>query len=416
MPEVKTKPHLHASHIDPRAYDIVERLQRKGFTTYLVGGCVRDLLLGLYPKDFDIATSATPNEIKRAVPHAYIIGRRFKLVLAKRGMDQFEIATFRREATKEELNPVAEEAAETDEPSFIFSDNFFGSPEPDALRRDFTINALFYDPITGELIDFAKGEADLKARIIRMIGDPDRRLIEDPIRSLRALRLSHKLGFSIEPELRSAIERHSPPVALAALPRRREEYLKILKLDHSSRVFFEMYDLGLIDVCWPSVKSMFESKKGRFYFRFFLDFFLREKIQQDPQPGDLMAPLVLALISYAPEKGWEWVENFLKNEFGAFKTEAAYLQMGLGNLEIFPKIENFKRRSRRRKANFFGAPWVDLQFEAMEFEHFLNAKQRMLWEREWALFKQPHLAPLEPEEPEDQSAPDPEHDQQPPKQ
>ena len=178
MLEIKQKPHLHASWIDPDAVEIVERLQKAGFTTYLVGGCVRDLLVGIHPKDYDIATNALPNEVKRKVWGSYVIGRRFRLVLVKRGEQQFEVATFRRGSKPEDFTEGEDQPV---------GDNFFGTPEEDALRRDFTINALFYDPIKNELIDYAKAMADIEATTLRMIGDPKTRIIEDPIRSLRAV-------------------------------------------------------------------------------------------------------------------------------------------------------------------------------------------------------------------------------------
>ena len=196
------KPHLHADWIDPDARSIVDRLQRAGHPTYLVGGCVRDLLAGIHPKDFDIATSAHPEQVRKLIRGSYIIGRRFQLVLVKRGDTQFEVATFRRMALPEEINP--------NETSY--SDNFFGTPQEDAQRRDFTINGLFYDPIKDELIDYVGGIKDIELGLIRMIGDPDIRLKEDPIRILRAIRLSHKLRFSIEQKLRESIERNSASI------------------------------------------------------------------------------------------------------------------------------------------------------------------------------------------------------------
>ena len=173
--EIKQKPTLHASWIDPDAKEIVRLLQREGFTTYLVGGCVRDLLVGIHPKDFDIATSAEPNQIKRKIRGAYVIGRRFRLVLVKRGLQQYEVATFRRSMSEEDIEALAatteEDPEQTPSPA-VSGDNYFGTPEQDALRRDFTINALFYDPVKNELIDYANGLADIERRLLRMNVDP----------------------------------------------------------------------------------------------------------------------------------------------------------------------------------------------------------------------------------------------------
>ena len=140
---ITEQPRLHQDWINPHAFGIVKALQKHGHTTYLVGGCVRDLLLGIHPKDFDIATSAKPEEVRKIIYRAYLIGRRFRLVLVRRDDTQFEVATFRRMLSDEEL-----------ESEDIEGDNMFGTPEEDACRRDFTINGMFYDPIAGELIDF----------------------------------------------------------------------------------------------------------------------------------------------------------------------------------------------------------------------------------------------------------------------
>ncbi|MEY4617528.1 MAG: poly(A) polymerase, partial [Pseudomonadota bacterium] len=225
------KPTLHANWIEPEARAVVDRLQKAGFQTYLVGGCVRDLLAGIHPKDYDIATSAHPEQVRKIIRGSYIIGKRFQLVLVKRGIHQFEVATFRRNALPEEI-----EASERS-----FADNFFGTPQEDAQRRDFTINGLFYDPIRDELIDYVGGRQDIESGLIRMIGDPDYRLKEDPIRILRAIRLSHKLRFSIEETLRSAIEKNSQELVRSILPRKREEYFKLLRLSDPSLVFQELY-------------------------------------------------------------------------------------------------------------------------------------------------------------------------------
>jgi len=184
------KPQLHEDWIDPYALRIVRNLQDSGFETYLVGGCVRDLLVGIHPKDFDIATSAHPNQVRKKVPNAYVIGRRFKLVLVKRGDQQFEVATFRRNVSPEEL-------AATPEEDTIEGDNYFGTVEEDAKRRDFTANAVFYDPGQDKLIDFCGGIQDLNDRVLRMIGHPKERFVEEPIRIPRSIPPSHKLHFPL---------------------------------------------------------------------------------------------------------------------------------------------------------------------------------------------------------------------------
>ena len=233
--------------IDPDAFQIVRILQNRGFTTYLVGGCVRDIILGKHPKDFDIATNARPQEVKRAVSNAFIIGRRFRLVLVKRGDMQYEVSTFRRD-------PRPDENLE----ELPGGDNLFGSPEEDARRRDFTINCLFYDPIACRLIDYAEGLPDLEAGVVRMIGDPNVRLNEDPIRILRGIRLAHMIRFSLDSDLRLAMQKHSENLLNTALPRRREEILKFLRLDNPALPFLTSMDLGVLDLSFQRLTRPFE--------------------------------------------------------------------------------------------------------------------------------------------------------------
>ncbi|MGZ3724657.1 MAG: polynucleotide adenylyltransferase PcnB, partial [Pseudobdellovibrio sp.] len=205
------------AYIDSHAIQILKRLKDAKFQAYLVGGGVRDLLVDLKPKDFDIATNALPQEVKRKVPNSFIIGRRFKLVHARRGELIYEIATFRRAATHEEL-----ETTEEDDRRLV-EENFFGNIEEDSFRRDFTINSLYYDPIDHVIVDHCNGIQDIHLHVLRMIGSPEARLIEDPIRILRAIRLSQKLNFSLETNLREQIRIHKAELKKSALPRRREE-------------------------------------------------------------------------------------------------------------------------------------------------------------------------------------------------
>src|SRR5580704_3507425 len=191
--------------IDPDALKVLYRLRQGDYTAYLVGGGVRDLLLGRHPKDFDIGTSAHPYQVKKLFRNCWIIGRRFRLAHVKFGSKVIEVATFRRQVAPGE--EVVQDGVPAPDPStpegehLIHHDNTFGSPEEDAFRRDFTINALFYDIATFSIIDYVSGLDDLHARVVRSIGDPDVRLREDPVRMLRAVALSARLDFSIDPQL-----------------------------------------------------------------------------------------------------------------------------------------------------------------------------------------------------------------------
>lgn len=175
-----------------------EALQRRGYRAYIVGGAVRDLLLGVAPKDFDVATDATPEEVKRAQKRAIIIGRRFRLVHVIFGQEIIECSTFR---------ALEGAGVRKDSSGRVISDNVFGEMWEDAARRDFTINALYYDPATEEIYDYHHGFEDLGKKRLRMIGNPEERYREDPVRMIRAVRISAKLGFAIEPATERPIAR-----------------------------------------------------------------------------------------------------------------------------------------------------------------------------------------------------------------
>ncbi|HEX9638556.1 MAG TPA: polynucleotide adenylyltransferase PcnB [Acidobacteriota bacterium] len=204
--------------IDSDALAVLQRLERSGYQAYLVGGGVRDLLLGLQPKDFDVVTDAHPMEIKRVFRNCRIIGRRFRLAHVFFGPKIIEVSTFRRKAEPS----VAEGAASASH------ENTFGSAEEDAWRRDFTINALFYNIADFSILDYVGGVADLRARRIVSIGDPLERFPEDPVRMIRALRLAARLEFEIDAAVLAAIERHGAELARAAPARLFEELSKTL--------------------------------------------------------------------------------------------------------------------------------------------------------------------------------------------
>ncbi len=216
------KHHIRKELISRGARKTCEELQRAGHTAYVVGGAVRDLLLGMRPKDFDVATSAHPDEVRSVFRRSRIIGRRFQIVHVMFGAETVEVSTYRAHFTKE-----AEEDKQ-DEHGRVLSDNVFGTQAEDAVRRDFTVNALFYDPVREEIWDFQHGVKDLIARKLVMIGDPATRYREDPVRMLRAARLSAKLGLAIDPKTAAPIRelRH----LLENVPQARlfEEILKML--------------------------------------------------------------------------------------------------------------------------------------------------------------------------------------------
>src|SRR5689334_14788369 len=213
---------LSRKDIDPDALKVLYRLHQFEHTAYLVGGGVRDLLLARRPKDFDIGTSAHPYQIKRLFRNCWIIGRRFRLAHVRFGPKVVEVATFRRQLQPGE--EVVQDGVPAPDPAtpegahLIHHDNTFGTPEEDAFRRDFTINALFYDIATFSVIDYVNGLDDLRAGIVRSIGDPEVRFKEDPVRMIRAIALAARLQFEIDPVLLESIRAHRHEIAKASAP------------------------------------------------------------------------------------------------------------------------------------------------------------------------------------------------------
>src|ERR687897_3275523 len=222
---------LSRKQIDPDALRVLYRLHQHQYAAYLVGGSVRDLLLGLRPKDFDIGTSAHPYQVKRLFRNCWIIGRRFRLAHVKFGTKVIEVATFRRQipaGTEEEPAPAPPvpappSVAVDDLDLLIHHDNTFGTPEEDAFRRDFTLNALFYDIDTRSIIDYVGGLEDIRAGVIRCIGAPEERFQEDPVRMLRAVALAARLDFRIDAPVLQAIDRYHGELARSAPARLMEE-------------------------------------------------------------------------------------------------------------------------------------------------------------------------------------------------
>ena len=261
---------ISRTNIDPDALKVLQRLRHANHAAFLVGGSVRDLLLGRPPKDFDIGTSAQPHEVKKLFRNCWIIGRRFRLAHVKFGAKTIEVATFRRQVSEAEMAEQAAAAEETereaeiaaaqepgrrdrDRPNLHFRDNTFGTPEEDAFRRDFTVNALFYDIATFSIIDYTGGLEDLKARVIRCIGDPDVRFEEDPVRMLRAIVLAARLDFVVDPPVIDAIRRHAGLIAKASPARLLEEFYKILRSGASERAFHQLAEVGLLEHLAPEL-------------------------------------------------------------------------------------------------------------------------------------------------------------------
>ena len=263
--------------IDPAALKVLYRLHEHHYVAYLVGGSVRDLLLGRRPKDFDIGTSAHPHQVKKLFRNCWIIGRRFRLAHVKFGPKTIEVATFRRQidpagltVEEETAFPSPSEVVAPDDPlppeeaprrsrighdRLIHRDNTYGTPEEDAFRRDFTVNALFYDIGTFAIIDYVGGLADLEARLIRCIGDPDVRFLEDPVRMLRAVVLAARLQFTIDEPILDSIGVHRHAIAQSAPARLLEEYYKILRSGHAAEAMRQLRETGLMKEITPELAA-----------------------------------------------------------------------------------------------------------------------------------------------------------------
>ena len=279
--------------IDQDALKVLNRLHESHYTAYLVGGSVRDLLLNRRPKDFDIGTSAHPYQIKKLFRNCWIIGRRFRLAHVKFGDKAIEVATFRKLIPTGEPEPPVDELADlspdTARDLLIHRDNTFGTPEEDAFRRDFTVNALFYDIADRSIIDYVGGLDDIKARVIRSIGDPNERFQEDPVRMMRAVVLGARLDFRLDPPVEAAIATHRHRLAQASPARMIEEYYKILRSGHAEKTFAALAKYRLLETVTPELQTHAEDEG----FLDALDALDSYRQRFDAAPPSLSNPILL---------------------------------------------------------------------------------------------------------------------------
>jgi poly(A) polymerase len=311
---------ISRKQIDPDALKVLYRLHHNQYIAYLVGGSVRDLLLGRTPKDFDIGTSAHPYQVKKLFKNCWIIGRRFRLAHVRFGSKTIEVATFRRPLGAEDLEPVdartegesdgntsdgeaGRDAADGDR--LVHRDNTFGTPEEDAFRRDFTINALFYDIGTFSIIDYTGGLADLRDGLIRCIGDPRERFREDPVRMLRAAAMAARLDFRIDPPIDEAIAATRGEIARSAPARLMEEFYKLLRSGSSERAFQMLAERSLLE---PIAHELQANAKPRLWQSLAALDAYRRRFESIPDTltnpillGSLIVPLGHSLQSLAPQ-------------------------------------------------------------------------------------------------------------------
>lgn len=326
---------------------------------------MRDLLVGITPKDFDIVTMARPEQVQKIIRPSFIIGRRFRLVLVRRYNQQYEISTFRSLTYSQEATPDT------------IDENIYGEPPEDALRRDFTINGLFYDPLNQEVIDHTQGLADIEQRILRMIGDPTERIEQDPIRILRALRLSHRIGFRIEPGMRQAMSQKAHLLTTAVLPRVREEIIKILRLPKPHLTLLEGYDLGIIAAISPRLAALLDNNEKTHDFVNILNTGL-SAIGSDVEAGELYSMLLYAYLS---SEDPEWNTHlktrfddafleFLKTELGMHRNEFELFEQTINLLKQLIKYgDPFKLRARHREHVITNRAFPMAMILATRFHH-----------------------------------------------
>ena len=256
-PIIRARPDhcISRKNIDRDALRVLYRLDDLGYTAYLVGGGVRDLLLGRDPKDFDVGTSAKPDEVKRAFRNCFLIGRRFRLAHLRFGRKIIETATFRQNS--QTVGEIIEHAAEGP-----FEDNTFGTPETDAYRRDFTVNGLFYNIRDFSVIDWVGGLKDLEKRVIRSIGDPMIRFREDPVRMMRAIKFASRLDFKIEKDTAKAMHKLHSMILSASAPRVCEEVFRLFPYGKSADAFRMMWEYGLMGDLLPELAEFIKKDGG----------------------------------------------------------------------------------------------------------------------------------------------------------
>ena len=334
--------------LDADAEKVVRRLTSSGHEAYLVGGCVRDLLVGKRPKDFDVATSARPEEVRALFRNSRIIGRRFRLVhvLFPHG-HVVETATFRR-------NPPSESQG-ADDSLLIVSDNFFGEAHEDAKRRDFTINGLFYDVEEETVLDWVGGMEHIKARTLQTIGDPVVRFQEDPVRMLRAVKFAARIDFGIAPEVYDAMVQCRGALAMAARPRLSEEVLRLMRGGACQRSIWLLWEMGLLDVLLPELSVyLADTRDDRLVWSLLIEVDRRTQ-QNDSPPDDVVLWTALLLEPLLEAIRGEKDRNRASHDFLEPIVERLNLPRKMSDaivriVAMLPRIEQGKSSRLRKSA------------------------------------------------------------------
>jgi poly(A) polymerase len=371
--------------IDRNVLKVLYRLSDAGFVAYLVGGAVRDLMLGKRPKDFDLGTSAHPHQVRELFRNSRLIGRRFRLVHVFFGPQNIEVATFRCRG----------EDQVADQDLLIRHDNTFGTPEEDAQRRDFTVNALFYDPRSFRVIDFVGGLPDIRAGLIRTVGDPEVRVQEDPVRMMRAVRFSAKLGFEIEPATRAAIERHRELLLKASPPRLVEEVYRAFAAKGAARALELSEQLGLLEVMLPRLSHHLRSSAtalGDTATAHNLDALARE-IDHDLKPSHALA-LACLFVDLHLRLARRWADGGEKVDLLAELRQRGFARGDTEHMRLLMEALPHLMAPSRRTRNLVRRPYFEearhfYQLVAPHYAHDPSALGRFLADPERYLASQP---------------------------
>lgn len=278
----KTTHGLDLKSFDQDALNVIHKLREAGFSAYLVGGCIRDLLLKHKPKDFDISTSAKPEEIKKIFRNCILIGRRFRLAHLRFSNNKIlEIATFR--------------SGDNENDTLITRDNLWGSEEEDVMRRDFTINGLFFDSESETIIDYVDGYKDLQANCLKTIGQPFIRFKQDPVRMIRCLKFQARFGLSIEPETKQALIECRKEILKSSQARILEELLRMLESGSSKHFFHLMTKFGLLEILLPTLAHFLEHKEGNDVYAFLDEI---DALSKEPHVEQLSRAVLLSALVF----------------------------------------------------------------------------------------------------------------------
>jgi len=314
--------------ISRSALKVLYRLHKAGFQAFLVGGGVRDALLGLHPKDFDVATDAHPEEVRALFSNCRLIGRRFRLAHIRFGKEIIEVATFR--AATDGTGDHAD--VEHDQEGRILRDNVYGTIDEDVWRRDFTCNALYYNIADFSIWDYTGGMRDIEARRLALIGDPDRRMREDPVRMLRAVRFAAKLDFNIDPSVEEAIRRHRELLANVPPARLFDEFLKMFQAGHAERTFELLREYDLFGLLFPETDAELDRDES---FLRFARAALANTDQRVESGGSVTPMFLLGVFMWAPvRRRAEAIRASEKVAPGQALALAAYEISGLQQVRI----------------------------------------------------------------------------------